>query len=396
MHVLHLPSWYPTAESPYTGVYFREQAALLQSDGLTVGVVYPEHHSLRHLSLSALRRNWYQTEWTDEVVPTLRRHSWNAWSRLRWGLRQRTRSAVAMVRAYVNRRGRPDLIHAQSAQWAAAAAARASHALDIPYVVVEHFSGYQEETLFSWQWDLVEEGLRNADAIACVSRSLRRDLVTRGLVSDTDVGILPNPVDPDFFCPPPASETSPGSNGAPLHLVTVTRLVPPKGVDVLLRALALLPRTVTLTVVGEGPEATALQRLTRRLGIEDRVRFPGALDRSGVRAAYWAGDVFVLPSRVETFGVVLLEAMATGLPVIATRCGGPQELVNPSTGRLVPVDDAHALATAIWSLVQSDAPFDPVQIRRRTIDRYGPKPFLQRTRALYAQALGDSTTPYAT
>ena len=295
-----------------------------------------------------------------------------------------------MVGSYAERQGCPDLIHAQSAQWAAAAAARAGDALGIPYVVVEHFSGYRENTLFSWQWDLVEEGFRHADAIACVSPSLRQDLVTRGLVSATEVSILPNTVDPTFFRPPHGSEATPKPDRGPFHLVTVTRLVPTKGIDTLLRAMARVPGAVTLTVVGEGPEATALQQLTERLDIEDRVRFTGGLDRTGVRAAYWSANAFVLPSRAETFGVVLLEAMATGLPVIATRCGGPQEIVDPSSGHLVPVDDADALAAAIQSLAQSDDPFDSAQIRRRTIDRYGPKSFLQRTRALYAQALGES------
>jgi len=392
MHVLLLPSWYPTTESPIGGVYFREQARMLQDAGMTVGVVYPEHHSLRHLSLSAMRRNRFQTEWTSEPVPTLRRHGWNVWSRLRWGLQGRIETAVDLAEQYIERRGRPDVVHAHSAQWAAAAAARIQERTGIPYVVTEHFSGYREDRVFAWQWPIIREGFDHASGIACVSRSLRQDLVTRGLVDTTDVEIIPNPVDPMFF----RSPTKDQSDASKFRLITVTRLVPHKRVDLLLRAVSTLPSTVVLTVVGNGPSRRSLENLATALNIDDQVRFTGTLDREEVRAEYSSSDVFVLASRTEPFGVVLVEAMATGLPLVATRSGGPEDIVTPNTGILVPTDDAEALAAAVKTLKGALADrFRPETIRSVAVDRYSSDAFVQRSRSLYEDAhLDRSARPF--
>jgi glycosyltransferase involved in cell wall biosynthesis len=314
------------------------------------------------------------------------------WSRLRWGLQGRIETAVDLAEQYIERRGRPDVVHAHSAQWAAAAAARIQERTGIPYVVTEHFSGYREGNVFPWQWPLIREGLDNASGIACVSRSLRQDLVTQGLVDTTEVEIIPNPVDPMFF----RSSHKDQSDASKFRLITVTRLVPHKQVDLLLRAVSKLPSTVVLTVVGNGPSRRSLEDLATALDIDDQVRFTGTLDREEVRAAYSNSDVFVLASRTEPFGVVLVEAMATGLPLVATRSGGPEDIVTPNTGILVPTDDPEALAAAVKTL--RDAPADrfrPETIRAVAVDRYSPDAFVQRSRALYEDArLDRSARPF--
>jgi len=358
---------------------------------MNVGVVYPEHHSLRRLSLPALRRNRFQTDWTSEPVPTLRRHGWNVWSRLRWGLEGRIETAVDLAEQYIERRGRPDVVHAHSAQWAAAAAARLEERTGIPYVVTEHFSGFREGNVFPWQWPLIREGLDNARSIACVSEALKTDLVTVGLARSTDVDVVPNPVDTAFFRPSAedrlirSTRTSEG-----FRLLTVGRLTPNKRIDLVLRALTHCPPSVVAAIVGEGPEEEALRRLAQRLNLTDRVRFVGKKDRRGVRSNYWAADALVVPSQVETFGLVLVEAMATGLPVIATRSGGPEDIVTPDTGILVPTGDPEALAAAVKTLNPNPADrFRPETIRSVAVDRYSPDAFVQRSRSLYEEACLD-------
>jgi glycosyltransferase involved in cell wall biosynthesis len=356
--------------------------------------VYPEHHSLRRLSPAAIWRNRFQTEWTSEPVPTLRRHGWNVWSRLRWGLQGRIETAVDLAEQYIERRGRPDVVHAHSAQWAAAAAARLEERTGIPYVVTEHFSGFREDRVFAWQWPIIREGLDNASGIACVSRSLKSDLVTQGLASPTDVNVVPNPVDTTFFRPP---DNDPFRKNRPprrLRLLAVGRLIPNKRIDLLLRALTECPDPVSATIVGDGPDAGSLRRLARQLGLSNRVRFEGRQDRRGVRRQYWRADALVVPSRVETFGLVLVEAMATGLPTVATRSGGPEDIITPTTGLLVPPDNRDALATAVTRLHDGEIDcFDPETIRSVAVDRYSPDAFVQQTRSLYERACSRTTAP---
>ena len=386
MHVLIVPSWYPTTETPLYGIYFAEQARCLADHGLKVGVVYPEQQSLRHLSWQRLRAKHFQTEWSrEDGIPTLRRYGWNVWSRFPPGQRCRVRSAVQLADQYVERYGIPDLLHAQSGRWAGAAAARIGHRYDVPYVLHEHFTGFQRDAIFPWRWPVVCEGYRHADAIATVSTPLRNAIASQGLATSSNIDLHPNLAPTSYFHPPPTSRPPP----PPLHLVTIAHLSPRKNIEGLINAFARAPLSAaaSLTVVGGGPERSRLEAQAGRLGLDETVQFLGQLDRSGVREALWNAHAFVLPSHQETFGVVILEAMATGLPVVATACGGPEDIVTPDTGRLVAPDDVDAIAEALAMLQNEWTSFNPDAIRAYVHDQYGPDSFVRRTQALYQRAL---------
>ncbi|WP_263820309.1 glycosyltransferase [Salinibacter sp.] len=386
MHVLVVPSWYPTTEAPLNGIYFAEQARCLQSRGMNVGVVYPEHQSLRRCAATTLRRKHCQTEWTtDHGIPTLRRYGWNVWWRFPPGLRCRIRSAVRLARRYVERRGVPDVIHAHSARWAGAAAAQMSDALGVPYVLTEHFSGFQRGSILPWRRPLADRGLRHARGLAAVSTGLKEALTARDGIESQNVAIHPNPVRASFFTRPPEGRPS----SPPFRFVTVAGLNPRKDIGGLLEAFAQAfgaSNGASLTIVGEGPRRAALEARARRLGVADRVAFRGRQGRSGVRRALWDAHAFVLPSRHETFGVALVEAMATGLPVVATRSGGPEDIVTTETGRLVPPDAPAALAGALRSMRMRSGAHDAGRIRAHAVNHYGPAPFVRRTHAFYRRA----------
>lgn len=130
-------------------------------------------------------------------------------------------------------------------------------------------------------------------------------------------------------------------------LIFVGELRKLKGVDVLLAALALLRgrgRMVTLSVVGEGPDADAFRAEASRLGVDDTVRFLGY---RGAREAFGLGGILMVPSRNESLPYVVLEATAAGVPIIPTNVGGIPEIFGPHAHRLVPPGDAAALAAAI-------------------------------------------------
>lgn len=387
MHVLVIPSWYPTAEAPQDGIYFAEQARCLDQHGMTVGVVFPEHQSLRRLPQSSWTKKHFGTAWrTEHGIPTLRRFAWNVWWKFPPGFRLRIRSAARLADRYIRRRGRPDVIHAQSARWAAAAAARVKETSSIPYLLTEHFTGLQREDIPAWRWPLVRTGFEQADAISTVSTPLKNTIVSQGLADPSAVEVIPNLVRTSHFTLPPTGRPTP----PPFRFVTVAGLHARKNVDGLLDAFAAAFPTESsarLTIVGEGPDRTALEQKCRVLGLDDRVTFKGALDRTGVREALWQAHAFVLASHQETFGVVLVEAMATGLPVIATRSGGPADIVGPSTGRLVPPNDPDALTQALQALRDEWSTYDPATIRASTVDRFGPEPFVRRMRSCYRRAI---------
>lgn len=280
----------------------------------------------------------------------------------------------------------PDVVHAQSGRWAGAAAARVREQYSTPYVLTEHFSGFQRDCIDPWRWPIIEEGYKHASAVASVSTGLKQTLIEAGLGTSSTIDVHPNLAQTPFFTRPPRDRSTP----PPFRVVTVSRLDPSKNVSGLLKAVARISktdRTLSLDIVGDGPERNLLEHKARRLGITDWVTFHGRLDRRSVRSALWDAHAFVLPSTHETFGVVLLEAMATGLPVLATACGGPEDIITPNTGLLVPPGDTDALTEGLHSLRKRWASFEARKIRSYVIDRYGPEPFVQRTRTLYHRAI---------
>jgi glycosyltransferase involved in cell wall biosynthesis len=137
------------------------------------------------------------------------------------------------------------------------------------------------------------------------------------------------------------------------RLITVCRLTTWKGVDGLIEAVAGMPE-VGLVIVGDGPEWDGLHRLAQRLGLAGRVHFAGRVPQEQVYAYLRACDVFVLNSTYEGLPHVVLEALAAGLPVVATCVGGvPEALADGINGRLVPVGNQAALQAAVVEMLDA-------------------------------------------
>lgn len=189
-----------------------------------------------------------------------------------------------------------------------------------------------------------------ADAVVCVSRGVADDLARRVPLRKERLHVIYNPVVPrnlEALAREPVTHPWLQEPRSQSTMVSVGRLVPQKGMDTLLRAVKLGPADARLIVVGDGPERVRLERLTRELGIGDRVDFAG-VDRNPFKYLARA-DLFVMSSRWEGFGNTLVEALACGCPVVATNCeSGPSEILDGGRlGALVPVDAADRLAAAM-------------------------------------------------
>ena len=185
---------------------------------------------------------------------------------------------------------------------------------------------------------------READAIVVSTHSEKEDLFRLYGVQDSRMQVIPPGVDIDLFYPVDKARAreSLGLSGKRVVL-SVGRIEPLKGLDIVIGAMALLedPRDARLVIVGGSPgrdrEFERLKSVAAGLGIEGMVTFTGAVDQRELPRYYSAADVLVLPSYYESFGLVALEAMACGTPVIASRVGGPKAFVKAGeTGYLVP------------------------------------------------------------
>jgi glycosyltransferase involved in cell wall biosynthesis len=285
-----------------------------------------------------------------------------------------------LAERYAESHGVPDLIHGHAALWGGYAAKLASSALGRPYVVTEHSSAILTQKLSATEREYAAAVFRGAAGVIAVSRKLKESV--DAVAGQPVATVVSNTVDAGYFAP---RETAAPH---PFTFLAVCDLVGYKRVDLLLRAFARI-RTrdadCRLVIVGEGNAGARLRSLARALGLECAVHFTGPLPRSSVREWMHQANALVLASTHETFGVVLIEAMATGLPVLATRSGGPEEIVSPETGVLVPPDDELAFASAMGLLLRR--PFDASRIRASAEKRFGYSVVAQALRQTYELAM---------
>ena len=248
------------------------------------------------------------------------------------------------------RRERPHIVHVNSAK-AAALGRMAAWLMRTPIrVYTVHGWSYTahtaaSSTLYLW----AERVLRPLTTVTiCVSESERRAGLEARTCEEATTVVIHNGVElPDTDVP--------GPRAGPFRIVTVGRLQAPKDALTLVRALAELPRDAyEAVIVGEGPDRPAVESEVRRLGLDSEVDLAGG--RTDVAELLAASDLFVLSSRSEGLPLSILEAMAAGLPVVASSVGGIPELVlEGETGFLVPPGDPHRLAGAIERLLDDSA-----------------------------------------
>lgn len=240
----------------------------------------------------------------------------------------------------------------------------------------------------------------HSDVVTTPSVWLRRAAMENlALPATTRIEVIPNFVDPDEFHPsaeppellrlfPALSQTSPGRPALLLHASNFRAV---KRVGDAVRALAEVLRVqpAVLVLVGDGPERQAVAALAAGLGVSGQVAFLGEQLHVGRFLAQ--ADLFLLPSEQESFGLAALEALASGVPVVATDVGGLPEVVrHGETGWLVPVGNPEALAAAVLRLL-GDQPRRMAMglaARADAIARFRPDPLVSRVEALYQHLLG--------
>ena len=345
MHILFIPSWYANNRFPILGSFFRDQALAVAGEGVQTGIIYPEFLCLYGATGSELISHRFQIETVvDEDIPVMRVKGWQIPKLRRLSREHWVFQAQRLLKKYIATYGKPDLIHAQCVHEAGIAADKIKAKLGIPFVITEHFSGYSRGILAPYRLDQARRVFLNANKIVSVSDFLAKDLLL--YTGDKQTEVVPNLVDVDYFTFPRKPRQTDS-----FAFAVICSLTQKKGVDRLLRAFAKSfsnQETVKLVIVGEGSQRAELETLSTDLGIENKVEFTGLLSRQDVREVMWKSNALVSSSHVETFGVTLIEAMSTGLPVIATNSGGPAEFINDQVGTLVPADDEDALGHAMY------------------------------------------------
>jgi glycosyltransferase involved in cell wall biosynthesis len=363
--VLFITNWFPRRERVLEGLFVREHARAVQlyDDVVVLHCAGVDRH---------LGTGWRLEEETDPVLRDGLR-VFRLWygripiPRLSYGLH--VWRVVQAVRRIAAEGFVPDLIHANIYD-SGVPAVVAAWGMHRPVVITEHYSAFPRN-LLPWSELLKSRvAFALADRVLPVSESLRAGIEGRGL--HARFAVIPNAVNETFF----TKRSHPVRAAGTIRLLTVGQLKPVKGIPILLQALTHVNRQRTdwhLEIVGDGDERGAYQRLAEDLGIGEKVTFTPHLNTHELAARMRQAHAFVLASSYETFSVVTAEALASGLPVVATRCGGPTEFVVAGVGILVPPGDSLALARALVEMLDRHGFYDPEELSSYARARFSPE-----------------------
>jgi glycosyltransferase involved in cell wall biosynthesis len=374
MFVVIVAMGYPTEDYPLHGLFEFDQARALARMGHKVILAAVDVRSLRRW------RHWgLQREYKKDVevycinIPLGRVPGAMLNGASVWGLGY-------LYRKILQDHGKPDVVHAHFFRMGYVAA-KAKGMMDTPLVITEHSSLIVEQRI---EPDLYERALfayRNADSLIAVSPALANRIQELFCIAPT---YIPNMVATDVF----SYTNREALSKTAFKLLAVGLLIPRKRMDILIEAFHIAfysTHNVTLTICGEGPERSRLTDLIRRRGLASKVILMGRCTREEVAKQLSDSDCFALPSASETFGVVYIEALAMGVPVIATRCGGPEGFVNEGNGVLVPVDDISALAQALRDMYSNIGRYDRAAIADETRALFAPESVASRLTAVYSR-----------
>ncbi len=389
MHILIIPfGHYIIQKAPLSGIFQYHQARAFRKKGINVGVI--------SAGFVPFKRQFFKYPYPpfdEEDGVSVYRFYKRIIIPGRIANKVLNKSLVGLYlklfERYITEQGMPDIIHAHNCLYAGVVALRIKKRDKIPYVITEHSTGFARGLISSRQAKLIREVLKNADVKTVVSTKLGSLLENLFGADACPNYPIYNILDDRFVKEENILKGVKNDKGAFIFL-NIAGLDPKKNHSTLLDAFAHKFKgnsNVRLKIGGDGPLRKQLESKAKDLKIERQVIFTGLLSREKVLREMKNCDVFVLSSTFETFGVVLIEALACGKPVVATKCGGPEDIVNSTNGYLVPKKNVRALGNAMEDIYLNIDKFDPYQIRKDCLLRFGEDTFVARLKSIYANLL---------
>lgn len=376
MTILLLTHSYPDSTNTWRGSFIRDQAKLLSTSNTVIVVFF----RIDYVHLAPFEKYSFlkvKTENLTEYTLTIKR-SIPVINQLNYLFQ-----TYRFINKEILTKFKPDIIHSHLSYPAGFLGTILQKRKKIPGLITEHsrITNYFR----SWIHRLcINYTLKNATSFITVSNSLKEEINS---IYPRCIIVIHNSVDTlKFRLSQPIHESymnigflgGLGNNN--------------KGLDLLLKAMSIIGNNkLFLHIGGAGKLLEEYKNMAKEYGIWANCKFYGEIEREKIVDFYSGLDLFVLPSRYETFGIVLIEAMACGIPVIATKCGGPQEIVTGPTGLLVEKDEIEGLIAAIRHMSENINTYDKEAIRIYAEENFGLNTFILRlTREYLARIKNNS------
>jgi len=375
MKLFIIPSWYPTKIHPESGSFFRDMASILQKNGVEIVVGAPITHSLSDF-FRFTHNNAIQVD-IDEGMPTYILESINIFPKMeKLFFKRYKKSAITIFNKLLEIHGFPDLVMIHSSLWAGGALGKILNKNNIPFVLTEHLKEFLIPNGFSsFQKNIINNTYSMASQILLSSSSLKNTISKNFNTHKSKLILLPNPIDESLFTLRKIPNINPQ-----FIIVCISIFRPEKRIDLVLESFNNLVNSgikAKLKLIGDGPLKHEIENQIQKLGVADLVELPGYLPQKRIIDELHNSHFLVLPSDIETFGMVLVEALACGLPAVATDCGGPKDILTSESGILVKPGSASELTGGMKKLIRSFNKFEPQEIRNSVIRKFGQQSYAE-------------------
>jgi len=378
MYTLFITRGYPTEKYKTNGIFEYDQAKALVKQGCKVVYAAIDVRSIRRW------RKWgIQREYKDGVhiyainIPLGRvpKKILRTFSFL--GLK-------LLYKKIVKEKGVPDILHAHFTD-PAFSASKLKEITDIPLVITEHYSQINREEISEDLFKIAKMAYNKADALIAVSPALAKKIHINFGINPI---YIPNIVDLDVFKYEDKEESE------YFNFVSTGNLIETKRMDLTIEAFYRAfgnNSKVTLTIFGQGPERKKLEHLINKYNLNSQVKLMGLCTREEIAKQLKQCDCFVLASQSETFGVAYIEALAMGVPVIATKCGGPEAFVNEKNGLMVNVNDVEELTEALIYMYNNINMYDRKSISIEIQNKFSSEVVANKIINIYKEYLKKSS-----
>lgn len=389
MHILIIPSWYKTNENPVLGSFFEEQARGLQTLGYKVGILHIGYKSFSDKS------NLLKNKIDDNDLYTLQYDIKGIVPRNRYlnyfylGIR-----SYKYYKEYVKISGKPDIIHAHSVFWGGIAAYYISMYTKVPFVITEHLTNFISGTLTN-KTDILfsKKVFKNSSKNIVVSNSFKKELSDFLHLPIKNFSVIHNMVAPKFFI---GNDKKKLVKENQIIFFTNSFLTKRKNHQLIISAFSLFLKTFPNSILYIGGEASspesldykkALIKQVEELNLIDQVVFLGALSREEVKNQLNNCHVFLLASYYETFGVVLIEALAAGRPVISTDSKGPRDIINDKDGLIVNDFSPESYSKAMLQVINNYDTYNQNSISNECYQNFSEQVIMRQISNIYSSII---------
>lgn len=386
MNIVIIPAFFQTKNRPTLGSFFLDQAKALRKAGHQVTILYCDTYSVKCV------KEWifYEEETASQMqgIQIFRAKSFCPLKHGMEGHKEAFAKGIERLWEKHLKNQNIDIIHAHCCVWAGYAAMKLSEKTKVPYVITEHATLFRlhKDEISSENNAVITEAFQKAAKVICVSRAFAKLLEEY----TTNIEVIGNVVDCEQF-----KVTDNQNDGC--RLLTVCYMeeeaqLYKKGMDILIKAWAKVASKypqARLIVGGGGKALEKVVEWTKEYQVTESVEILGALDRKQVVEQMQMCDCFVLPSRYETFGVVYIEAMACGKPVIAVANGGPDDFVHEFNGILIQPEQEEELVQALEQMItaveKQDSTYEPERIAAYVEEQFSYRAIARQLKKVYEE-----------